>query len=1302
MIKTVLTALLVVVLLLLLAVLSWLVVLYLEWPIWGAIAIFFGVIAVYLGGKALRRFYLISRSKSKLLASERAAASTNITEKVDYRYTLSNKYKAAVQLLKGSQLRRFGNPLYVLPWFMVMGESGSGKTTAIRRSRLTPMLREAALDTDITQTANCDWWFFSQAVVLDTAGRYVSPNGSNDDQEEWDYLLELFSKYRPREGLNGLVVVIDAPLLLSLNVEAIERRGQSIRNRVDQLMRLFEKRVPIYVMVTKCDQVYGFTQWSECLSDIESQEAMGYLSDQKAAIDDEQQFATEAVKAMAKRLEGLRLDLAMRGQSLSPEMLLLSGELERLIPGLRLFLKSAFGNNPYLEHPYLRGLFLTSALQQEPMASRLGELIKGPVDQEDAVLRRKGLFLHDVFARILPKERDAALPGQIVSRWRRVTANLALVAWLSLCLSALVFLVVSYQSTRATIDRLANAIPFDLIQTTQSKSQAAADGAKNDVERLNSGLVLVNLILEEEKSWRTRWLAFSPEADRLEDKLKQAYVTQFRKMQSTEGSGVLDVKRLLSSTKPAERAYAILSLTRYINLVQARVNGADYETILAMPQVPREILKVIEPKMSRKVAVGFDELLSAAIAWSSPDDPYLKRVLALDREVLQTEVSKSSQMEWLVSWANDLPSLSPIALADFWNPEVAKRTGVEIPAGLTLAGQQRIEEFLNEIGKALKNKQSYIARRDDFKQWYQTERLTVWQTMAWEIMRGESLIDTAPEFRTVIASIGTKNSPFALFFNRLLSEFAALPSQASPSWLEFARYYVKLSSQASSGNQGFRGTMNVATAVNSVTGQALRESVSQGKNLVPGAISQARDDITLFERYVGNRRKAVTEVMGSQSAAFKMADGFFTGSAGSTGASSSGNQTGVGSSGNPILLEMAQDLDKFKQNSRFQSPDDEVIWQVVKGPLITLRHFALEQASCQLQQDWEKDVMWKTQLAINPEEASTQLFGDQGSVWSFVDGPAKNFVSRLGGAFVPASQLGVEFPFAPGFVSFLNQAVTSRVSEVVRQKLAKSSTEKSAKLTLAALPLAVNREAKIKPYAALLFVQCDQKQIELSNVNMQASDSFEWSPGKCGEVRLEIEIDNMTLIKRYPGPTGLATLLEEFSDGARVFTPADFPAAAEQLDKNAVREITVRYEMAGREDILNLARDYEYVMAQTTPSTQPAISRLQIQVPARAGRCWTSSVVAQPSLTLPRVIEEQAKKKANPPPPPAEPPLPPAKPLKPAPTKEIVVKKGDTLFSIGRRYRVDVMILKSLNNLKSDSIQVGDKLLVPIWQNQSN
>lgn len=206
-------------------------------------------------------------------------------------------------------------------------------------------------------------------------------------------------------------------------------------------------------------------------------------------------------------------------------------------------------------------------------------------------------------------------------------------------------------------------------------------------------------------------------------------------------------------------------------------------------------------------------------------------------------------------------------------------------------------------------------------------------------------------------------------------------------------------------------------------------------------------------------------------------------------------------------------------------------------------------------------------------------------------------------------------------------------------------------------------------------------------------------PGKCGETKLEIEIDNMTLTKRYPGPTGLATMLQEFADGARVFTPVDFPAAAKQLDELEVREITLRYDMQGREDILQLAQDYKFVLEQTTPSTQPPISRLNIQVPARAGQCWVADTAAEQTLSVPRLIQKEVQKTVSPPLKPPEPPLPPVQPLEPAPTKQITVKAGDTLFSIAKTYKVDLIILKELNDLNNDTIRVGQKLLVPIWRN---
>lgn len=1280
--RTALTTLLVIALLALFAIWSWLMVLFLEWPLWGAFAIFFGGIGAYFGLKALRSYILRTRVKTKLLASENKNAQL-ASQKFDFKYELLEKWKSSINLLKNSQLRRFGNPLYVLPWLMVMGESGSGKTTAITRSRLTPMLRETAQTRKIVQTSNCDWWFFSEAVVIDTAGRYVSPDGNDRDHEEWDYLLELFGKYRAREGLNGLVIAIDAPTLLTGDVTTIESRGRALRDRIDQLMRLFEKRFPIYIMVTKCDQIFGFTEWAEQITDERSQEAMGFLSEQAKGIADEQIFASEAIGTISGRLEHFRLDLALRGVALTPEVLLLPDEVMRLKNGMQLFLKAALGQNPYLEQPYLRGLFLTSARQESPLPSLLGKMLASGSSHNDEIAKPKGLFIHDIFSRILPKERDAALPGQIVSRWRRVTANMALTSWFSLCLAALVFLVLSYMSTSSTIERFTKSIPKNF-GAVSSESPTLAE----ELDQLNAGLLVVGLILKEEKNWNTRWLAFNPEIDLLEKKLKQVYVRKFREVQnSTTGLG-LDIKKLLESKNPSTRAFALLTLTRYVNMMQARIDGASYQQILGMPQIPRQAISLIDPELSKQFGTSFDDLVVAALAWSSPDDPYLRNSLKADRSVLLAEVFKTPQLEWLVEWANALPEISPVNMAEFWNPDVASRGGLKIEGGLTLRGKNRIDGFVKELRQALQNREEIIKASESFNDWYQDERLNAWRSFAWGIMQGERLIVTEPDFRTVIASLGTINSPFNLFLKKLQSEFVHLQPSESPSWLEFARYYIKLNDQINS-TSVLKGAMGVVNAVNSVTGQALRDSVAQKTNLVPGEIARARDDISFFEQYIAGRQAAAVEVMRGINQSYDMTSQYF-----SAATDAEGNTS--------VLTRMDQNFQAFKANSRFKSADDEVIWRVIEGPINTIKHYALEQASCKVQQDWEKDVMWKTKLAVNPSEASTQLFGEQGSVWSFVDGPAKNFITRKGGSLIPTTVSGYQFPFGLGFISFLNQSVTKRVSEVVKQKLAESSTTKSAKLSLAASPIGVNPGAKARPFAAMLSIQCAQETLELSNLNIEASNTFEWKPSQCGEVILDIEIDNLILTKRYPGPLGLAMFLQEFKDGARVFTPADFPSAMTQLDQLGVREITLRYSMQGQNDVIKLAEDYSYLLEQNTPSTVPAVSRLDIKVPARAGRCWSSNSTPQASLTVPRLIEEQVQKKANPAPKPPEPtPIPP-QPLQNAPMREITVVEGETLTSIGRRYNVTTMALKSINNLKSDKILTGQKLLVPIWPKNPN
>lgn len=84
-------------------------------------------------------------------------------------------------------------------------------------------------------------------------------------------------------------------------------------------------------------------------------------------------------------------------------------------------------------------------------------------------------------------------------------------------------------------------------------------------------------------------------------------------------------------------------------------------------------------------------------------------------------------------------------------------------------------------------------------------------------------------------------------------------------------------------------------------------------------------------------------------------------------------------------------------------------------------------------------------------------------------------------------------------------------------------------------------------------------------------------------------------------------------------------------------------------------------------------------------------------------VEEPPKAEAKPAPPPPPPAPAPVKPA-PAPTAkptpasgtEYIVQKGDTLFSIAKRFNVKMSDLQAINNIADPNvIKVGQKLIIP-------
>jgi len=232
----------------------------------------------YLRAKAVS-----SRMIEAILGRHEAAKASEAPQPADQEVALLEQHlKQAVDVLKagkGSRLpgRRF---LYQLPWYVLIGPPGSGKTTALTSSRLRFLVtKENGQGRELRGvhgTRDCDWFFTDQAVLLDTAGRYVTQDSREEvDRGAWLGFLNLLKTYRKRRPINGVLVCVSLPDIATQSEAQTQRESQAIRLRIRELHEQLGIRFPIYLLFTKCDLLAGFSEFYEDLDGEERQQVWG-------------------------------------------------------------------------------------------------------------------------------------------------------------------------------------------------------------------------------------------------------------------------------------------------------------------------------------------------------------------------------------------------------------------------------------------------------------------------------------------------------------------------------------------------------------------------------------------------------------------------------------------------------------------------------------------------------------------------------------------------------------------------------------------------------------------------------------------------------------------------------------------------------------------------------------------------------------------------------------------------------------------------------------------------------------------
>lgn len=1006
------------------------------------------------------------------------------------------------------------------PWYLVIDLLNSGSEQLLQDRRMSPM---RALPGSRRQSSKlCRWWFFRHAMYLSVPGHYVYQEESI--APAWRYLVRWIWLWCRRPA--GVIISLPVNQLYQQAATEHHVRARLLRQALGALFKRTEKRLPIYLMMTHLQQVEGAASWLEDQNENQLSGISGTLinSDYFERVHYQ---VTKAVDAIFQSLCLQRLNLLNKRRTLPDVGTLLFPEtIKQLHAPLTNFLSPLCEKDCYLEYGVLSGIFMTGQ-----HTTKQGEV--------------HGIFSHYLLESVIPGHQASIRQQRVPGAWWLIRKSVQVVLCCALCF-AFVSTFTQIQNDEAMVNTVR--------APTQEEQDYLRFAGMSDLNDKGTYRLFFNPALH--------WL--------LKDSARRYLSsTTYRMLPPKESN--LHLLQRLQRADLSQRAALITQWAAFINSEQQIASGASLQTLNEMPEYSASLLS------EHPVALAFGHLMAQRKAAYILGE---KPAFSAWRRTLQEMLSSTTDLSWLL--AVKVPASSRnISLSDYW-PELSTAQPAQLPWIFTQPGETFLYHELDSLQRAAGDTIHFQQLREAFWLDYLLKRQNAWLDFARKLLQAQSAVIGKNTWHNLLLSIVQARSPYDRFITDLVKDLSTIDGDQSSSWLMLLRDLQR--QQAMLGQSGLLSA--VARNQTLIRGK-LRRYQRQSQRMVKRN-SSFFSDTTLgrYKNYRDSLANLANQVSQGPGKAAKLL----------TVQETSATQRNAPATLTSVFTAFSL-WENASSGEKDTDPSQQVLWDLSQGDARLLRDYIVLSAADQLQKDWNGKVFWP--LSAKVEEDT----GDTGDIEKELYQHIVTFIQKNAAGLITTNEEGIAsyrwqeraLPFTSDFIDYVNEYVKadsiSGLSVETRKRLLdeknqidqqngnqqinaetpagqNNTADKPAVLLLEGRPATANRDATQLPVGTSLSLNCKDGDQRLVNMNFNTQAQFHWTPENCSDVVLTIIFPQFRLQKVYPGAEGLVNFLQDYATGEHRYNIDEFFDSSEQRNPYRLKNITVRYQLSGQENVL--------------------------------------------------------------------------------------------------------------------------------------